>query len=221
MKRITQAQADAAAMAKDRARVILKLYMQRRGEEAQSKSAPSMTAIVIDVLRRGCMVTSSPESGSLHMNSRQRWLVSVDWVLSEIGHVDAAILLARLTRREKSIEASYATIGGEIRSTLGVELIEREMRVRFGKALARFLELLDARGIDRHCNEESATSRAYQTFAPQDHLVPPAAAPVCGPTRTVASMEVLKLVGAATLGKIRMQTVVRRLRKSTRVAEAI
>jgi hypothetical protein len=104
----------------------------------------------------------SQRSASPAIDAREAWCLSVAWALYANGKPVAHVLHARLTRRQKSAENSWARIASEVEDTS--EHVERI----FKNALPIFLLELDARKITTALREDAMTLPSHIRCAARD-----------------------------------------------------
>lgn len=152
----TMSHADSLRM-QDEAASMLMLYKQATAEEAKAghKTAPSIMPAVERLLRVGHLAGTTT-SNPLPLSPRQRWIVDVEAVLRELGMLKAFVLLARLTRTNRSARA-FENMAHELRSITrrwwgeANEVVKTKAEVKqlFRVAVPAFMNLLEARGIGR------------------------------------------------------------------------
>ncbi len=135
----------------DEARDYMRWYSNLR-EEDRSRHG-SIYPLVVEVLRLGGRVSSSPNLSSLRLTAVQRSLVDVAWVLQQIGPVSAFIMEARLVRGRRSVEAAWSQIAIELSdATLeqtgrALVLSVAQLQTLFRAAVPLFVRLMHDRGI--------------------------------------------------------------------------
>jgi len=140
------------------ARPILARYAARLLESEHLRaSAQSMTRVVTEALRRGCMVQVCPTNSGLELLSRmQRWLVDMEWVMRELdaayGSLARHVVLFRLTRPQKTELASFERIAHDVTAIcrqLGRkdDLLMPEAEALYRAALPRLVRLFQERAI--------------------------------------------------------------------------
>jgi len=127
-------------------------------------TAQSLMVLVREILRRGCMVISGTGRGGAALSESQEWLINVEWVWQcitrELGPLARHVVLLRLTRPQKTVQASFVRIAEEItdmaRATWGgwrddegqeLELSTAGAEALYRAALSRFAELIEQRKL--------------------------------------------------------------------------
>ncbi len=122
------------------ARPIAKAYVKRGIEERDLPTAQSIMLILRDVLLRGCFASNGVSDG-LRLSPRQQWLVRVAWCLRSVGdQTIVALLLARLTRQQKTASASWETIAADIVKNCDGCRRAAAARVKTGEGVVRCAE---------------------------------------------------------------------------------
>lgn len=135
------------------ARDVMRVYRRVKNDETRLRSAQSMMPLIIAILRSGITPDVAPDLSSVRMSAAQQWLVSIHWILREIGPVSSFILEARLTRRQRSPEASYEQIAADLlaRGTTsmakGVPMSREAIQALYFSALDLFVDRLEERGL--------------------------------------------------------------------------
>ncbi|MFZ2489996.1 MAG: hypothetical protein WA208_00790 [Thermoanaerobaculia bacterium] len=132
------------------ARAYVRLLRDRL-ERERAHNERSTFATIADVLRYGVRLHGSGVNDGL--SARESWCLSVGNAALAIGRAECLVLFMRLSSREKSAEAAWERIAGQLEAA-GVTMTAEECRRQFPMMATLFLAELERRGIGRDLRRE-------------------------------------------------------------------